>query len=345
MKIAILHDELSPDARPDELDTLVQANAVTHALRELGHRAVRVGCTLNLKRTAETLRELRPDCVFNLVESIAGDGRLIHLLPALLDSLRLPYTGAGTDAMFLTSNKILCKQVLAAADLPTPPWFTLDSLTAHAGPIAGRYIIKSVWEEASIGIEDDSVQDVASIDRLRSELLARRDRLGGTAFAEAYVEGREFNLSLLGDGDGVCAFPPAEIQFVGYAADKPRIVGYSAKWREGSPEYRNTPRTFDFADGDRALVADLIRIAEHCWRLLGLRGYARVDFRVDAGGRPWILDVNANPCLSPDGGFVEAAARVGLSFTEIVRRLIEEVRRHALPTMTGHGPPGASPRM
>jgi D-alanine-D-alanine ligase len=322
MRIVVLHDELSPDARPDEVDTLVEANAVIHALRELGHEPARLGLTLDLERAAEALRQLRPDCVFNLVESVGGQGRLIHLAPALLDSLAIPYTGAGTEAMFITSGKTLCKQLLAAHGVPTPRWFTPESLDAHAGPIAGRYIIKSVWEEASVGLEDDSVRDFHSPEELAAELDARRDRLGGSAFAEGYVEGREFNLSVLAGEKGPRVLPPAEIQFLGFPADKPKIVGYSAKWREDTHEFHNTPRTFDFADADRELLADLIGMAERCWHVLGLRGYARVDFRVDRANRPFVLEVNANPCLSPDAGFVAATARAGLSLVEVVERLL-----------------------
>lgn len=324
MKIVILHDELSPDARPDELDTMVQVNCVAHTLRELGHDCSRQGFGMNLGRTADLLREVRPDCVFNLVESVGGQGRLVYLATSLLDSLGLPYTGNGNEAMFLTSGKTLCKKVLAANDIPTPRWFTLESLAEHAGPVAGRYIVKSVWEEASVGLEDDSVQDFDSPEALRRELLARRDRLGGEAFAEAYIDGREFNLSVVGGAEGLRVLPPAEIQFIDFAADKPKIVGYSAKWREDTHEFHHTPRTFDFRDDDRELLAGLIEIAEQCWRVLGLGGYARVDFRVDRSGRIYVLEVNANPCLSPDAGFVAACQRGGMSFDQVVARLIEE---------------------
>lgn len=190
--------------------------------------------------------------------------------------------------------------------------------------MAGRYIVKSVWEEASVGIEDDSVGDFSTAAELRSELLARRERLGGTAFAESYVDGREFNLSLLAGAGGVQVLPPAEIRFIGYPEGKPRIVGYSAKWRDDSHEYHNTPRTFDFSDVDGSLLAELTRIAERCWRILGLRGYVRVDFRVDSENRPWVLEVNANPCLSPDAGFVAAVNRAGIGFVRMIERLIDD---------------------
>lgn len=355
MKVVILHDELSPDARPDEMDAIVQANCVAAALAELGHTSVAMGCTLNLQELAQRLRGLKPDCVFNLVESLAGHGRLVHLVPALLDSLAIPYTGAGTQAMFITAGKTLCKQILQAHGIATPRWFTPESLAAGDPPsdhepfaaeelpcgtgfqpvqfrdcgtgssfMPGRYIIKSVWEEASVGLEDDSVREFTSAAELLAELTVRRHRLGGSAFAESYIEGREFNLSVITGGDVGRVLPPAEIQFIGFAPDKPRIVGYSAKWREDTHEFHNTPRTFEFPQEDRTLLHELMDIALRCWRVLGLRGYARVDFRVDQQGRPLVLEVNANPCLSPDAGFAAATARAGLSFPQVVDRLLRD---------------------
>ena len=116
--------------------------------------------------------------------------------------------------------------------------------------------------------------------------------------------------------------PPAEIVFDGYPPGKPRIVGYRAKWDAESFEYRHTVRSFEFERRDAPLVDSLRSLALRCWELFGLRGYARVDFRVDAAGRPWILEVNANPCLSPDAGFAAAAARAGLSFERVVERIV-----------------------
>ena len=91
-------------------------------------------------------------------------------------------------------------------------------------------------------------------------------------------------------------------------------------------EFAQTPRRFDFPDPDRGLLETLKDLALRCWELFALRGYARVDFRVDAAGQPWVLEVNTNPCLSPDAGFLAAAARAGLSPTEVVRRIVEGAR-------------------
>ena len=117
--------------------------------------------------------------------------------------------------------------------------------------------------------------------------------------------------------------PHAEILFIDFPEDSPRIVGHSAKWDDGSFEYHQTPRRFDFADDDRDLLNELSTLTIECWNLFELSGYARVDFRVDRDGRPWILEINANPCLTPDAGFAVAADRAGLSFVALVERILQ----------------------
>ena len=138
------------------------------------------------------------------------------------------------------------------------------------------------------------------------------------------MAGREFNLSVLASESGPQVLPPAEIDFAAYPADKPRIVGYQAKWDEASFEYHHTPRRFDFPPSDSGLVAELGRLAIGCWHQFGLRGYARVDFRVDRQGRPWILEVNSNPCLSLDAGFAAAVERAEMTYDEAIRRIVQD---------------------
>jgi D-alanine-D-alanine ligase len=150
----------------------------------------------------------------------------------------------------------------------------------------------------------------------------RKDKLGGECFAEAYVDGREFNLSILASDAGPEILPPAEMKFVNYPPGKWRVVGYRAKWDENSHEYRNTVRSFRFSPDDEPLLEELREIARKCWTLFGLRGYGRVDFRVDRLNRPSVLEINTNPCLSLDAGFFAAVTQAGLSYKEMVRRII-----------------------
>jgi D-alanine-D-alanine ligase len=322
MKAAILHGQVPPDAPKDEQDVLVEVAVVSEALGRFGYQAVPIPFSLDLESVGSRLQGLQPDFVFNLVESVAGRGQLIHLAPALLDYLGLPYTGAKTEAMFVTSNKRLAKRLLTGAGIATPPWLTEQDITAGERALADRYIVKSVWEHASIGIAQDSV--VSKIESLQHLLEQRRARFGGEWFAEAYIEGREFNLSLLAGKDGPDVLPPAEIRFLGYGEDRLKIVDYRAKWDPETYEYHHTPRRFDFPAPDEPLLRVLQDTALACWRLFDLRGYARVDFRVDEEGRPWVLEVNTNPCLAPDAGFLAAAARASLGIDQVVERIIQD---------------------
>ncbi len=327
MRIAVVHNALQADSAPDEQDVLAQADAITDALRELEHKPVRLTCGLNLSRVQSELRSIVPRMVFNLVESLDGTGRLIHLFPSLLDAMGMRYTGACAEALMLTSNKLLAKSLLDSAGLPTPPW----RVSRHAcGTGLFRrprenpkyWIIKSVWEHASIGLDAEAIVKAGSDHLLETLLEEREPRLGGACFAEAYIEGREFNLSLLDGADGPQVLPPAEIIFEGFGAGQARIVDYKAKWDDESYEYHHTPRRFDFDPGDEGLLEQLRNLAMECWHLLGLRGYARVDFRVDRHDRPWILEVNANPCLSPDAGFAAALHKAGLTAAEAIGRIV-----------------------
>ncbi len=329
MKVLILHNAVPEDAPPDERDVLDQAEAVAEALDVLGHKPVTRACTLDLRGLQETISRIAPDCVFNLVESLGGHGRLIAYVPALLDARGIPYTGSPAEPMFLTSNKILGKAWLQACGLPVPPTVATHPVrTPHVPTEAASHpgelwVVKSVWEHASLGLDEETLVKGAPPDA--ALLAARAKGLGGACFAEPFVAGREFNLSLLAGGeDSPEVLPPAEIDFSDFPDGKPRMVGYRAKWDEGSYEYHHTPRRVEFPAEDAPLRKLLGRLARRAWRHLGLRGYARVDFRVDTADRPWILEVNANPCLSPDAGFAAAADRAGLAFPKVVARILAD---------------------
>jgi len=335
MPVLILHNEVVDENSPDDRDVLIQAEAVRTALLTLGHAAEVLPCTLDLAGLRHRLEPRRPDLVFNLVEALGGTGRLIHLAPALLDAMGLPYTGSCTEAIQLTSHKILAKDRLRTLGLPTPDWTgpfppdlpAVSRAAAAASEPSTPWIIKSLWEHASIGLDERALVLCTRGERIADALQARAPDLGGGCFAERFVEGREFNLSLLAGPRGPAVLRPAEIRFEGYPAGSLRIVGYRAKWDSDSYEYHHTPRRFEFPPEDAGLLERLRTLALRCWQGFGLNGYARVDFRVDAEGRPWILEVNANPCLSPDAGFAAALEATGVSYPEAIARILADTRR------------------
>ena len=322
MNALILHDLIPPDAPLDSADALVQARLFEEHLREQGHSATTLGVGLNLTPALGALHHA--DLVVNLVESLGGRGHLIHLVPTLVESMGLPITGCSAQSIAETSNKLAAKAVMRESGLPTPEWCTAGS---HA-PEEGRWIVKSVWEHASIGLGPDSILDAAERG-LHRAIAEAAPRLGGLAFAERFIEGREFNLSIIETDLGPTVLPPAEIQFVGFGPGKPRIVDYAAKWREDSYEYHHTPRLFEFKPADAGLLTRLRSLALRCWDEFALSGYARVDFRVDELGRPWILEINTNPCLSPDAGFMAAVERAGLTTPDALDAILAAATRQS----------------
>jgi D-alanine-D-alanine ligase len=319
-RAVILHDVHAALGPPDQSDTLVEAQAIASVLRELDFEPETLATGLDLASLERTLDELAPAVVVNLVESLEGRGRLVHLVPALLESLGLPFTGCSASALTLSSDKPLAKRLLAAAGVRTPATFA-------PGARSGRWIVKSVWEHASLGLDDGAIVAAASA---AQTIERRRAEHGGDWFAEEFVPGRELNVALLAERSGPRALPVAEIRFDTFPADKPRIVGYAAKWDTDSFEYRNTPRSFDV---EPELAASLRRVALDCWALFRLDGYARVDFRVDERGTPWVLEVNANPCLSPDAGFAAALAEAGIGYEAAIARLIDDALERAPRTL------------
>jgi D-alanine-D-alanine ligase len=321
--VVILYGGLLPGAPEDEADVLEEIKAVSIALRELGWQPRPLPLTLDLGAARDDMASRRPRFVFNLVESVEANGQLISLAPALLDFLRIPYTGAPCEGMFLTSNKILAKGLMATNGIATPPWVDQAGVMAgHLPEGGGRAILKSIWEHASVGVDEDGVTDDG--ERLRRAAERRHGGRAGALFAESFIDGREFNLSVIGSPAGPEVLPPAEIIFQDYPEEKLRIVDYRAKWVEDSFEYNNTPRTFTLPPEDASLLVRLKEMAAACWRLFGLRGYARVDFRVDAAGKPWVLEVNANPCIAPWSGFTAAAAEGGLPYAAMIERIVRD---------------------
>ena len=326
MRIGIAYNQPPANAGASDLDVLVQRDTVAEALVSLGHQPVNIPCTLNLSVLPDQLSGEYIDCVFNLVESLAGSDRLQVLVPLLLDSLQIPYTGTCAAAMLSTSDKVTVKKRMRELGLPTADW--VDAATTEA-PTTGQFIIKARFEHASAGMDDTSVVSVSSVGNLKQMLRERSAQTGYDMFAEQFVEGREFNISVIaGDQGEPRVLAPAEIDFSGFPAGKPRIIGHAAKWAENSFEFSATPRRFGFCASDRELLEKLTTLSQDLWNEFALGGYVRIDYRVDRNGEIFVLEINTNPCLSPDAGFAAAIGEHGHTMSWA----IEQIIGHALRT-------------
>ncbi|HEX3674788.1 MAG TPA: hypothetical protein VHU87_10975 [Rhizomicrobium sp.] len=316
MDVLVLHSEIAADAPPDEQDTLWTADEVIEALRERGHEVQRGYFVPSPDHLRDLLERTKPDIVFNLTESVFGLGQFATIAAQMLEMCGIPFTGNPGGAMATAGDKPLTKSFLRALGLPTAEWAMAPD---WAGLKAKRkYVVKHATEDASIGLDDGSVvlgKDVPE----RAALSAVRH--GGRWFAEAYLPGREFNVSAIEIDGRPRVLPVPEMMFENWPEDRPRLVNWNAKWNEEHPDLVNTARAF-VGEKDAALATRLTKLVEKTWTLFGLRGFARIDFRCDAKGEPMILEINPNPCLETGAGLAAAAAQIGMSYADLVEAIL-----------------------
>lgn len=325
----LVYDQAAAGGDEASRDVFDQLDAFETVLRSAGMTTERFGVTLDLAALKRHIDQHPPAVVVNLVESVDGSDRLQTLLPLVLEDWGVPFTGCGSAAMLLANDKIASKRALAAQGLPVLEglWLAADGSLAASSPIVslpprGDWIVKAVEAHASLFLDDSSVLHQARPDEVAARIAAESYRRDMRFFAERFIDGREFNISLLQEAGKVRVLPAAEIRFDNLPDTRVKIVGYAAKWAEESEEYSGTVRTFDFSPDDESLVATLRSLSRQVWDAMALSGYARVDFRIDAAGRPYILEVNVNPCLTPDAGFAAAAERGGLTYEALALAIL-----------------------
>jgi D-alanine-D-alanine ligase len=317
-RCCIIYNEPRDGALSDELDVLDQVDHIEKHLIELGIGVYRKGITERFMSEIAELFNEKPDFVFNLVESINNKGELIYFVPALLNLYSIPYSGNSLESIFLTSNKTICSRNMKSAGINNPRSY-LPSQTNLL--TAGRkYIVKPIWEDGSLGITDKSVFECKP--GFEEKLKGLDD---SHWFIEDFIDGREFNISVLAGTNGPEVLPPAEIVFVNYGESRPKIIDFKAKWEMDSFEYINTVREFPGDKLNHNLLSKLKEAALSCWNLFGMKGYGRIDVRTDIKDNVFVIEINGNPCISPDGGFVAATREAGYPFTEVLQRIINDL--------------------
>lgn len=352
MKVAIIYNEPAA-GRPDSEDVLDEVELVINALGSLGYdyktfsldtRDSSYPSNEELCLLLNQLNQYSPSVIFNLIESI-GESQRFHPVPASLFELSgYPCTGSPFEAILTTTDKALAKAVLTGYGIPTPLWdeyrgnnhinqlSDVKKKTAHSVfqgldfhiSVPPPWIIKPAWEDASVGIDDGSViSDEGLLVPKLSKMYSRYN--GQTILIEEYIDGREFNISLFERSNGrIEVLPIAEMTFNNWYVEKPKIINYKAKWDKDSFEYKNTVRRFNPEDAPLDLLKEL---ALKCWSVFGLRGYARVDMRMNKKGKLFVIEVNANPCIAPDSGFIAAAKEAGYGVHEVIKEILDTAER------------------
>ncbi len=324
MNVAVCFNRVPPRLRKGEkLDRVseegaeTEARAVRSALMKAGHAVRLVPLGNDVVAFAGELRAAEPEVVFNLCEGFWGDSRKEMHVAALLELLGIPFTGSSSLCLGLSQDKARTKDLLLAHKLPTPR-YALVKMGEHfpkTRSLSYPLIVKPRFEDASLGIGLESIVD--SEQALAGRIRYVHDTYHQGALVEEFIEGRELNAAVLGNAP-MKAIPVSEIVFQPGLARS--IVSYSGKWLEDSAEYAQTEPVCPapLKAKEELLVRD---VALRACKLLDCRDYARVDIRL-RDGVPYILEVNANPDLSPDAGLARAAAAAGHSYPVLIERIL-----------------------
>jgi D-alanine-D-alanine ligase len=324
--LVLFNEPTLPANHPDaesEHDVVVLADVVVKTLAPAGAVVGRLGVVDSPEAVLAGVRGFNPDVVFNLYEGTAKWGNAEAYVAGILELLRVPYTGSGPQAMILARSKPLTKALLAGAGIPTAPYFVVDDNAIPANPLGWPVIVKPAAEDASVGIDQNSVctTDAALTERVRH----LRKTYGPAVVVERLIVGRELHAAVIETPAGLVALPFTEIFFPPPADRRPfwPIVTYDAKWRDGTRDYVATPYK-NPADVDPTLERAVADLAKRAFRLVGCRDYARIDFRVDESGNPFVLEVNPNPCIAPGAGVAESLASARISYSTFLIDLVRE---------------------
>jgi D-alanine-D-alanine ligase len=289
---------------------------------EMGARVERVALSPDGPTFLRQIAALDVELVVNFAETWGGRADREAAVGWALEARGLPYTGAPPRALTLCLDKPTTRAVLAAEGVDVAPGLVLrgvDEPWPAPVPTAGPWIVKPAAQDASHGIDAESVVPDAAAACARARHLFSRGL--GPALVERFIDGRELNVSVVAlDDASPCVLPVAEIVYGQLPKGLPRILTYASKWDPASADYQGSV-SVEARDLAPALRAAVERTALQAWRALGLAGYGRVDLRVDAADRPVVIDVNPNPDISRDAGLALAAARAGIEYGRLVRGL------------------------
>jgi D-alanine-D-alanine ligase len=297
---------------------------VMRGLRALGHEVEQLGLDTSLAPLHAALDRFAPHIVFNLLIELRDSGGFEPHVVAALEARGAHYTGCNSEALVLTRDKAITKKLLAWHGFPIPEFATFRRGRRRAIHHCQRrlgfpLIVKPIDEGGSYGIRSASV--VRNAPALERRVRWVHRHCGHDAIAERYIDGREITVGLLGNRRPRC-LPLWETRFAGLASGAPRIVTERIKW---NLEHRRacSVRSGPARRLPRGAAPAIARLALRAWRILRLSGFARIDFRIDGEGRPWLIDVNANPDVDFQEDFARSAAHDGIAPTQLLQRLLD----------------------
>jgi D-alanine-D-alanine ligase len=331
--LVLFNEPIHPPGHHDaesESEVVEVSEFVARTLAEAGFAVSRLGVSCDVGVLLSELEAHRPNAVFNLFEGIPGQEHSEAGLASLLDWQGIPYTGSPAQTLHLARNKPLTKTLLQGARLPTPAFEVVESIPLASRPRRWPQFVKPGLEDASIGIDQNSV--VRGEEELAARVAYLLENHGPPVLVEDYIPGREFNVSVIESAESeLHVMPLCEIRFDQGEGSSWPIMTYDAKWRPETHEFQATPRHFT-TEIESRLAEDLSALSRQAFRLLGCRDYARVDFRVSPAGKPYIIEVNPNPSIHPEAGLPAAVVAGGLThagfIVQLARAALARARDH-----------------
>ncbi len=313
---------------PDDIATLPAEEAqkfrtewdVIRTLTTIGHEVQPLGIYDELRPIRAAIDEWAPDLVFNMLEDFASNTLHGYNVVALLELLRVPYTGCNPRGLFVSGEKSLAKKVLIYHRIRVPAFhvFPLGRKVRRPSALGFPLIVKSLTEHASLGISQASL--VSTDEDLAERVAFVHRRVGTDALVEQFIAGRELYVGVLGN-DRLIAFPPRELVFEKASPDMPVIATARAKHNlEYQKRHGIEQRAASNLPDD--VAAALPRLSKRIYKTLGLTGYARLDYRLSPDGHLWFLEANPNPDLTEGEEFASAANAWGLSYPDLLQRIL-----------------------
>ena len=310
-----------------ERGVIAAADFVTDVLRQQGARVDQLPAKDDLASIEAELVRRQPDVVFNLFEGLADSPYTETRVANLLARLGIAFTGSTGRALALARNKPLAKRHMERAGLPTPRSRLINSWPIGDCTLRWPLIVKPAHEDASLGIDQESV--VVDQRQLEARVRHVQARYGASVLVEEYIAGRELSVAVVESPRlAIKALPPIEMEFRAGANVAWPILTYDSKWQPGSVDYEAS-RALYGTNLEPSLREQVGRLARRAFRCLGCRDYARVDFRIAPDGQPYILEVNPNPDASPTACLAGALRSAGIAPDDFVAQLVRGAWRRA----------------
>jgi D-alanine-D-alanine ligase len=303
--------------RLSEESVAEMAHEVEAAVKALGHKTSLIPLQRSLFNFLNRVKEENPEVLVNLCEGYFGRPQWESNVAGIFELLRIAFTGNSARTLAICQDKHKAKAILRSCGLPTPP---AQLMLSADQPLELKFpvIVKPNSEDASLGIHPESVvHEEESFRRQVQRVLANYRQ---PALVEPYIDGREFNVSVM-ENTAIVPLPVSEIDFSQMPKGIPKICGYEAKWFEDHPLYQKTPPVCP-APVEDELRQKLHAAAVDAFVTMGCRDYARIDFRMDAKGRIFILEVNPNPDISLNAGYARALKAAGIDYTDFWKTML-----------------------